>query len=406
MIRDKMFVISELLDESIKSQTPVYDISLFRSFIDFENFIEGIPVIINTLVITTNELPFNNSNMARLMQSVNSPFLQITGSIIYIIDDSYQKKVVESFMKQNEVQKYAVYQGTIDVRFVTDIITGEARESQEQQAYEVTYRIRAKDFIKQADALKYDDLDTHYVSDEEDLQDIPDEEIPDDIRPSEDYDTEITYISGSDREERTVLAFLIAQYKSLSGKTVIIEHDKEFHRLTEYYTKSGIEDALFITMNEVYQNVHEVIVKIIETSSKLIVIGAIDRINYDYSFIFSLFYSNLRTYVTDFIMECDYKEVPYGVHVIYVTANTVPQVLETAVNIRQVVDTDKTVFIGLQMHDIAPIDLATQEMTSIFAAVLNLEDVIGEVLYAGSIKLKGEQSAYDIFSIISRVSRR
>lgn len=405
MIRDKMFVISELLDESIKSQTPVYDISLFRSFIDFENFIEGIPVIINTLVITTNELPFNNSNMARLMQSINSPFIQITGSIIYIIDESYNKKVIESFMKQNDIQNYAVYQGTVDVRFVTDIITGEARESQEQQVYEVTYRIRAKDFIKQADALKYDGLDSHYVSDEEDLQDIPDEEVPDDIRPSEEYDTEITYVAGSDREERTVLAFLIAQYKSLTGKTVIIEHDKEFHRLTEYYTKSGIEDVLFVTMNEIYQNIQDVLIKIKETSSKLIVIGAIDRINYDYNFIFTLFYSNLRTYVTDFIMECDYKEVPYGVPVIYVTANTVPQVLETAVNIKQVVNTDKTVFIGLQMHDIAPIDLATQEMTSIFATVLNLEDVIGEVLYAGSIKLKGTQM-YDIFGIISRVNRR
>lgn len=100
-----MFVISALLDESIKSQTPVYDVSLFKTFLDFENFIEGTPIIINTLIITTRELPFNNSNMARLMQSINSPFLQITGPLIYIVDEGYNKRVIDAFMKQNNIEK-------------------------------------------------------------------------------------------------------------------------------------------------------------------------------------------------------------------------------------------------------------------------------------------------------------
>lgn len=405
MIRDKMFVISELLDESIKSQTPVYDVSLFKTFLDFENFIEGTPIIINTLIITTRELPFNNSNMARLMQSINSPFLQITGPLIYIVDEGYNKRVIDNFMKQNSIEKYAIYQGTVDVRFVTDIITGEARDSQEQQTYEVTYRIRAKDFIKQADSLKYEDVEQHYKADEEDLQDIPDEEEPKDIRPELDYDTNITYVAGCDREERTVMAFLIAQYKSLTGKTVIIEHDEQYHRLTEYYTKSQLENVLFITMNEIYQNVQEVISRIKNSQDRLIVIGCIDKVTYDYNFMFTLLYSNLRTFVSDFIMECNFDEVPYGVSVIYVTANTVPQVLETATNIVQVVDPKRTIFIGLQMHDINPIDLNTDEMLAIFAAVLSFNEVDGEVFYAGSIKLKGDKSAYDIFSIISGADR-
>lgn len=401
-----MFVISDLLDESIKSQTPVYDVRLFKSFIEFEGFLEGTPIIINTIVITTRELPFNNSNMARLMQSLHSPFLQITGTVIYIIDESYQKSVVEAFMQQNNIEKFVVYQGEIDIRFVTDIITGEARDSQEQQTYEVTYRIRAKDFIRQADSLKYENTEQHYASDEEYLQDIPDEEEPVDIRPELDYDTNIIYVAGSDREERTVLAFLIAQYKSLTGKTVIIEHDDEYHRLTEYYTKSNMDGVTFITINEIYQNVQEVIARIKNSRDKLIIIGVIDRIKFDYNFIFTLLYSNLRTFVNDFVMECDYDEVPYGVNVIYVTPNTVPQVLETAMSIKQVVIKENTVFIGLQMHDMNPVDLNTEEMLAIFSAVLSINDLDGEVLYAGGIKLKGDKSAYDIFSIISRTERR
>ena len=84
ILKDKMFVISELLDESIKAQTTVYDVRLFRTFIDFESFIEGTPIILNTLVASTRELPFNNTNMVRLVGALGSPFLQLTGPFIYI----------------------------------------------------------------------------------------------------------------------------------------------------------------------------------------------------------------------------------------------------------------------------------------------------------------------------------
>lgn len=401
MIREKMFVVSEILDESIKSQTPVYDVTLFNTFINFESYIEGTPIIINTLIITSRELPFNNSNMARLMQVIDSPFLQITGPVIYIIDSSYNKKTVEMFMKSAELDKYAIYQGDIDVRYVTDIITGEARESQEQQTYEVTYRIRAEEFVRQAAEIQHDDTEQRFMTDEDDLAGIPDEEEPKDILPETEYETKITYIAGEDREERTVLCFLIAQYLALNGKTVIIEHDTEYHRLTEYYTKSGIKGVTFITVNEMYSNVQDVIFRIKESKDKLIVIGAIDRIRYDYNFMFSLLYNNLKSFISDIIMECNYDEVPYGVDVIYVCQNTVPDVLKMAINISQVVVPEKTKFIGLQMHDIVPIDLTTEEMIAIISSVLSKNEIDGEVVYAGGIRLKGEKTAYDICSIIS-----
>lgn len=55
--REKMFVVSEILDESIKSQTAVFDVRLFKTFVEFESYVEGTPIIINTLVVTSRELP-------------------------------------------------------------------------------------------------------------------------------------------------------------------------------------------------------------------------------------------------------------------------------------------------------------------------------------------------------------
>ena len=99
--RGKMFVVSEILDESIKSQTTVSDVRLFKNYVDFESFIERTPIIINTLVITSRELPFNNSNMTRLSTTLGSPFLRIDGQVIYAIDKVYDKKVVTKFFENN-----------------------------------------------------------------------------------------------------------------------------------------------------------------------------------------------------------------------------------------------------------------------------------------------------------------
>lgn len=404
MIREKMFVISDLLDESIKAQTPIYDVSLFKSFTDFESYIEGTPIIINTVVISTRELPFSNTNMMRLIQALESPFLTVTGSLVYVIDKSYNKSMIEKFFAQNEVKDFVIYQNDIDLKYITDIITGEARDSQEVQSYEVTYRIRAKDYIRQAAQIEHDNIEQDFVTDERELEGIPDEEEPEDILPETTYQTTLTYVSGEDREERTLLIFLIAQYKALAGKTVIVEHDVEYHRLTEYTTKARLDNLLLIEMNELYDNIEVVLDKIRNSKKNLIVIGAVDRVKFDYAFIFGLLYSNLKGHIADMIMECNYDEVPYNVNVIYVCQNTVPDVLKLGMSIQQDIIPEKTKFIGFQMHEFNPIDLNTNELLAILSAVLSKNELDAECVYSGGIKLRGERTAYDICSIISRAN--
>lgn len=399
--REKMFVVSEILDESIKSQTAVFDVRLFKSFVEFESYVEGTPIIINTLVVTSRELPFNNSNMTRLSNVVGSPFLRIDGQVIYVIDKSFDKKVVNKFFDSNNLGvEVVVYQNDLSLRYVTDIVTGEARDVQENKTYDVVYRVRASEYMKQQSTLSYDTLDKDYIIDEDDMVGVPEEEIPEDVIPEATKDLEIKYICGEDREERTAMVFLLSQYLSLSSKTIIIEHDRKYHRLTEFYTKSQL-DGLFITVMEIYQNVEEVINRIKNTNKRLIVIGTIERVKYDYNFLFTLLYNNLRGYVDYMIMECDYHELPYNVNVVYVTSNIVPEIIKMATSIKQVVIPEKTKFIGMQMNTLNPCYVNTLEMLSIISAILQKNGLDGQVLYSGGIKLKEDTVIYDIFSIIS-----
>lgn len=396
-----MFVVSEILDESIKSQTAVFDVRLFKSFVEFESYVEGTPIIINTLVVTSRELPFNNSNMTRLSNVVGSPFLRIDGQVIYVIDKSFDKKVVNKFFDSNNLGvEVVVYQNDLSLRYVTDIVTGEARDVQENKTYDVVYRVRASEYMKQQSTLSYDTLDKDYITDEDDMVGVPEEEIPEDVIPEATKDLEIKYICGEDREERTAMVFLLSQYLSLSSKTIIIEHDRKYHRLTEFYTKSQL-DGLFITVMEIYQNVEEVINRIKNTNKRLIVIGTIERVKYDYNFLFTLLYNNLRGYVDYMIMECDYHELPYNVNVVYVTSNIVPEIIKMATSIKQVVIPEKTKFIGMQMNTLNPCYVNTLEMLSIISAILQKNGLDGQVLYSGGIKLKEDTVIYDIFSIIS-----
>lgn len=404
ILKDKMFVISELLDESIKAQTTVYDVRLFRTFIDFESFIEGTPIILNTLVASTRELPFNNTNMVRLVGALGSPFLQLTGPFIYIIDEEYSQETVQKFFEQAGLDNVVVYQGEINARYVTDIITGKARESKEQQVYSVTYMVRAEEYLKQQSSLSYDTLDEDYITDEDDLKDVPDEVAPEDIRPATLNEAQIHYIVGHNREERTTLVFLLAQFLALNGRCIIIEKDEEYHRLTEYFTKSGI-DGLFITINEFYNDVQNVLLRIRDVSNKLVIIGCIDRIQYNYQFIFNILRSNLRENVTDIIMECDFHDVPQGVDSIYVCANTIPEILRMGKSIYKDINPKHTKFIGLQMNNVNPVNVNTKEMLAVLSVILSKNDLVGQVFRANGITLNGEGACYDIFSILGNKNR-
>ena len=76
----------------------------------------------------------------------------------------------------------------------------------------------------------------HYVDDDSSLETMEDEVVvpiaPMDIESI----AQIYNIIGEPTVERRLYTFIIAQYLSLQGKTIIIESDPEYHQLGDMIT--------------------------------------------------------------------------------------------------------------------------------------------------------------------------
>lgn len=403
LAKDKLYIVSSIVDDTIKTQATVYDLTIFRRFVDLEKYVELTPIIIDTLLITCEELPCTSTNMLRLSNMVSSPFVQITSNVIYLIDGQYDVKTVSSYFERSAIEKFGVYQGELNLKFVMDIITGKARRAVEEQAFKVTYRIKRSEYIKSQQLLGYDTIDEHYSADEERLQGIPDEEEPIQVPPSVDELGNIMYLVGEDSYERTLFSFLIAQYFSITDKTLIVEKDVQYHTLTELVTKSRI-DCELITVDEVYDNITSACKRIISTKKKLVVIAARNRVNYDYEFLFETLYSSLGENVPYFVKECDFRETPYGMSYTVVIPNTIPDILRCCNKLIFDVDVSKCLFIGLQLNNLSEVCVTTSELCSIISQVISKTSVNGEVLKADGILLKGDRATYDIFGVIKGIT--
>jgi hypothetical protein len=403
--KSKMFVVSNDVDDSIKSQAASYDITIFKSFLEFEKYANETPVVLESLIISANELPFNGTNMNRLLSILSSPFMEISGTVTYLIDYNVKLENVNAFLEMRGISNWAIYQGVISLKFITDIVTGAGRTSAEGQNEVITYRVRASDYIKQQNQLKYENDENKYYTDEDELSDIPDVEEPVEIAPAEEFDTTINYIVGDDILSRALMSFFVAQYLALREKTVIVERDYEYHTLSEIVTKSGV-DCEFIPIDDFLDDVGSTLVKITSSLKSLVVIGCHNRRTYDYNFILDLLESNLNGEVPHIIRECNIEEIPYGKSYTIVVNNTVPAVLKCCNTISAEINPERVTFIGMQTANLGPMNLTSEEMKSIIEIVLNINNVAAQVVHVNGIVLKKEEVVYDILRVLNRGNRR
>lgn len=403
--KERMFIVAGNIDDSIKSVTPVYDISIFSNFLLFEDYINTTPIVLGSIVISERELPFTSSNIARLLDLLSAPFLKLTGSCIYLIGEDTSKDAVSSFLEDNGIETIIFYQGDLSSRFISDIVSGAGRIADEAETEVITYRMRASEYAVAQNIKKYESDDNTYETDEERLSEIPAIEEPIIQVPSVDIMSNTYYVVGKLSMERTLFTFIEAQYLSLSGKTLIVESDVQYHRLTDMALKSSVEFE-FIDIEDFNVNPTKIIQDIKASSARLIIIGCKNRIMFDYDFVFDILSSNLMGYVDFFIKECDFTQTPYGSYYNIVCADTVPDVLECCNSLVYDVDEEKVVMIGVRTNSKNECNITSTEMTEIVRIVLEKNNLIAEVVEANGINLRGEGIVYDVFSIISRGNER
>lgn len=399
--KDKLFIVASNLDDSIKAQTVVFDVTLFKTFVDLEKYINSTPCVVNTIVISETDLEFNNVNMSRLITMLSSPFLKLENKFVYLISEQTNKDDVDGFIETNEIDRWKVYQGDLSPRFITAIVTGEGRDTEIPEIEVRTYRMRAKDYVEYKQREQYEDNQRAYYTDEDLLSGIPDVEVPEDVVPSLDFKHKTYYIVGEQSLERTIFSFVLAQYLSLETKTLILESDVEYHTLSDIVTKSGVKCKL-VKVEDLYRDCKSTINKIRETTARLIVVVATERVKFDYDFLFNLIISNTVGFVTNFVKECDFNDTPYGRSYTIVCRNTIPDILKCVSSLRYDVNPLNTVFVGMQINDIGSVNVTSAEMQAVINSLLGKDDLTAQVVKAKGVKLKGDGIIYDVLSLVGR----
>lgn len=402
LLKEKLYLVAGSVDESIKSSTAIYDVKIFKSFMELEAHVNKSPTVIDTLVVSADELVFNSINMSRLLQVVNSPFMKIKSSVIYLIDEDQNIEPVTKFLEDNNLRNWSVYQGDLQSKFIADILSGERRDTVEGQVDVVVYRIRSDEYVRQQQLKKdYENIGKKYVTDEDMLAGIPDEKLPTEVVVTEDGESLTTYIVGADEIERTLICMVVAQYRALQGKTLLVEKDWEYHRLSDMITKAGIQ-CTTIDIFDLFKDCNATLTRVRECKERLVVFVAKERMYFDYNFVMDILETNLRSDLDYIVRECAYEETPYGRPYTVITRNTVPDILKCCNSLRYSINPNDVVFVGVTVGNLRQLSITNDEMRDIVECVLEKSNVNTCIVEAEGLTLKGDELSYDILSIIAR----
>ena len=406
MHADRIFVVASGLDDSIKRFCPSYELILFPNFTEFEQYIESTPDVVHSIIVAETVLPFTGTNMKRLLDIIQNPFITLQARVIYLYSETTSKAAVKQWTDTLDGFPVVAYQGDLTDQYIIGIINGKLRDSDEEKVEEVTYRMRASEYIQEQKIKKYETSnDEHYQNDDDELAGIPDVEEPEIYTPTTTEPMKVYPLVGFPTQARTTLAFVEAQYLALTAKTLIIESDPVYHRLTDMALKSDIK-FMYIDVNEIHTNVSDAINRIKTSKDNLIIVGSKGDTKYSYSFIKMLLVDNLSDYVQNVVVECDFADTPYMQNYSIVFDDTMPDLLETVRNMIYPIDETKNVFVGVRQNSWQPINMTTQELTDVICDLFNIKDVVAQTITLRGTTLKKENSVYDLFSIIGRGNRR
>lgn len=406
MQADKVFVVAANIDESIKRFCPSYSIQIFPDFPSLEEYVDTTPDIVYAIIVTEDVLQFTGSNMARLRAVVENPFITLTSRCIYLYSMGTSTERVKAWNDQNPDFLVSTYQGNINDQFIIGIINGKLRDSDEQRIEEVTYRYRASEYAQDQKIKRYEsDNSAKYETDDDEMSGVQSVDEPAEYTPMGNVTMEEFPIVGVPGHARTCLAFIEAQYLALSSRTLIIESDVRYHRLTDMVLKSDVE-CLFIDVSELFSNVNLTLDKIKSSKDNLIVVGSVTDIKYDYTYLRSLLGDVLKEFIQNFVVECDFADTPYNGYYTVVFDDTLPDLLRCTDSLLYPVNNMNTVFIGVRQNTLQPYNLSTSEIVDIICEVLSIDEVYAQTVTLNGSTIKKEDSVYDLFSIIGRGNRR
>lgn len=396
-----IIVISTLVDSTIREYQPDVNFVLFHNIEELDNYIATTPLRAESLFFTKEVMPQVNTALNYLCGLLENPFLRVD-KVIYITEEKSREIVsIKYVIETREFKNWEIVEGFLTREYVSGIINGTLRTDNVGTKRKVVYRVPKDAYLREKLKNK-ESLQDRYIDDEQDLANIPDEQPPVYVIPDNVEDGEIVHIVGDVYPERTVFAFLAAQYLSLTGKTLILEYDTDYHLLTEYVTKSKVE-CYMIDVKEIMQDPALAIENIRKSPAKLVCVICVPRIEYSYSFMFNVLYNNLKENVQYFVREDTFLEAPSLSQYAVAVRNDVPSLLRACENLdRSFISNARFVGVNFQALPETRI-LSSVQMKTIISDVLDIDEVSAVILNVSTLKVKGSTD-YDLRSILGRKS--
>lgn len=391
-----IIVVSALVDATIREGQPDTTFILKHTMEELAEHIESTPVRADYLYFTQETIPHTNTTLNYLVKMLENPFLRVD-KVCYVTERGAKElPSIHYIIEEKGFDNWEVVEGYLTREYVTGVITGAMRTDNFNKRRKALYRVPRAAYLQ--DRIKSrDSLEEPYVDDERLLKDVPPVEIPEATVYDSEEVARIIHVVGAYSEERTALVFLLAQYLALEGKTLIIDKDNEYHMLSEFVTKSGVE-CRQITVTELLEDRNRVVELITTCKEKLICITALERINYSYSFLSNFLYNNLSDKISYFVREDDFSEAPYTVPHIVCVPSSVLGILKTCEQLdSNYVRLMKFVGVNLQALPETRI-LNGNTLSTILSDVLETEINDTVILNVRSLKIGGE-SGYDLRSI-------
>lgn len=399
-MQDKtIIIVSDLIDATIREYQPDVDFKIFKTLQELDNYTQVNAIRAQSLFFTKEVLVGKNSAIEFFKNTCYNNSYLIIDNIIYITEeDSPEISSMRFIIETNDITNWDIVEGTSLTRaFVTEVINGTFREDKMSARRKAVYRRPRADYVKQQ-LRNTDSLQEDYIDDEHDLSDIPEEPIPE-MEPVQSVrNLKKVYIAGLSGLERSVFAFLAAQYISRTDKVLLIESDPEYHTITEFSTKSEVP-ACRVSMSMLYEDVERTLRVMRECEENLVILECIDRIPFNYRYILSLLYHNLANDFSYVINEIDLEDMPSNQPVVVTVPSTVLGTLATGEKVDKLF-VPYCRFVGVNLEYLNEIHINSGiVMSTILSDILSTQGIVCPVVTVSSLRLNG--STYDLGAIIS-----
>jgi hypothetical protein len=388
-------ILSTMVDYTIAEEQRGVKFLIFNSLETLTQYIENTPIRANNLFITKEIMQRVNTSLTYLLSALQSPFFNVDNVVYITTQMSPELRSVRYIIDERKLSNWEIEDkaSTLTREYVTGIITGLLRQDSNSVVRKAVYRVPRSEFVNNT-LRSRNELQDRYVDDDADISGVLTVPTEPQILSSKPHEEQSFLIIGLPTLERSIFTFITAQYLSLQGKTIVIEHDWRYHTLSDIVAKSKI-DCLNIDVEDIFLNCKDVFKQIQFTEKRLICITTKRKTTISTMFIYSLLLYNLIDIIFAYVIEGDIKDMPLFEKCICVVSLSAPDVLKLCENIRGSIPR----FVGVCRNDFQELQLLNSKSVSVLLSdLLNTKIPDVQIVQCSSMFLDGNT---DLRSILN-----